>query len=109
MDFRILQKIIDKTARANSPRDVFSIAEKVGVKITYGKWFPMTIGEFDKKTKTIFVNQNALVKALNPDALERKIIAHELGHFFANDLNLGKKEEEKFAMEFAAKLLENEV
>jgi hypothetical protein len=29
--------------------DVFVIAEKAGVKICYESWFPVTIGEFDRK------------------------------------------------------------
>lgn len=80
--------------------NVFEIAEKAGVKIVYEKWFPATIGEFDRKNKTICVNLNARVKT-------EKIIAHELGHFFAPDLNLNRAEEEKFCDGFAKKLLEN--
>jgi len=74
--------------------DVFSIAEAAGVKIVYENWFPVTYGEFDKKRKTVFVNLNAAESHL-------KIIAHELGHFFAQDLNLTGTEEETFAHGFA--------
>lgn len=75
-------------------RDVFSIAEKSGVSIIYESWFPVTNGEFNKLKKTIFVNLNSAENA-------EKIIAHELGHFFAQDLDLSKTEEEIFAQNFA--------
>ncbi len=79
--------------------DVFEIAEKAGVRIVYESWFPVTIGEFERKTKTICVN---LTTAENRE----KIVAHELGHFFARDLNLNKTEEEKFAQEFTEVLID---
>ena len=81
--------------------NIVEIAEKAGVKIVYEKWFPMTIGEFDRKNNTINVNLNAREKV-------EKIIAHELGHFFAQDLNLSRAEEEKFCADFAKVLLENQ-
>ena len=74
--------------------NVFVIAEKAGVKIVYESWFPATIGEYDRKNKLICVN-------LNAKETREKIIAHELGHFFAQDLNLNKTEEESFCHEFA--------
>jgi Zn-dependent peptidase ImmA (M78 family) len=74
--------------------DVLSIAESVGVKIVYEKWFPITYGEFDKKKKTISVN-------LCAGESQIKIIAHELGHFFAQEMNLSEIEEEVFAHGFA--------
>ncbi len=82
-------------------RDVFEIAEKAGVRVVYESWFPATIGEFDRKNKRICVNLNAIVPV-------EKIIAHELGHFFAHGLNLKKSEEEKFCDDFAKSLLETE-
>lgn len=78
--------------------NVVEIAEKLGVEIVYGKWFPTTIGEFDRKNKTINVNLNAREKV-------EKIIAHELGHFLALDLNLKRAEEERFCDDFAKGLL----
>lgn len=75
--------------------DLLLIARKVGVKITYETWFPITNGEFDRINKTITVN-------LNAKETREKIIAHELGHFFAENLNLGREEEEIYAHEFAA-------
>lgn len=79
-------------------RGVFEIAGKAGLRVVYEKWFPVTIGEFDRKNKTICVNLNANVPV-------EKIIAHELGHFFAQDLNLKKSEEEKLCEDFAKSLL----
>ncbi len=87
-------------------RDVFLIAEKAGVAIIYESWHPATIGEFEGKTNTIRVNQNALEKAENVEEQRKKIVAHELGHFFAQDLNLSRAEEEKFCDDFAKSLLE---
>ena len=81
--------------------DVFEVSEKAGVEIVYEKWFPVTVGEFDRKNKKICVNLNARAKV-------EKIIAHELGHFFAQDLNLSRAEEEKFCGDFAKGLLENQ-
>ena len=80
--------------------NVVEIAERVGVEIVYEKWFPTTIGEFDRKNKKICVNLNAREKV-------EKIIAHELGHFFALGLNLEREAEEIFAREFAGALLMN--
>jgi Zn-dependent peptidase ImmA (M78 family) len=78
--------------------NVFVIAEKASIKIVYEKWFPTTIGEFDRKNNTINVNLNTREKV-------EKIIAHELGHFFAQDLNLSRAEEERFCGDFAKGLL----
>lgn len=92
------KKIIKKFGTA----DVFQIAEKADVKIVYESWFPSTVGEFDKKTKTICVNRRALE---TEKFSERKIIAHELGHFFALEFNFDRKTEEAFAENFAVELL----
>jgi Zn-dependent peptidase ImmA (M78 family) len=76
--------------------NVFEIAEKIDISIIYAKWFPVTLGEFDRKNRRITVNQNA------KNSFE-KIIAHELGHYFAKDLKIF--DEERFCDEFAEKLL----
>ena len=85
--------------------DPFIIAEKAGVRVVYESWYPTTIGEFEKDPETIRVNQRALENNKNAPDLERIIVAHELGHYFALDLNLDKKDEENFAGEFAVELL----
>ena len=85
--------------------DPFIIAEKAGVRIIYESWYPTTIGEFEREGKTIRVNQRALENNKNAADLERIIIAHELGHYFALDLKLDRKDEEVFAREFAVELL----
>ncbi|MEO8074431.1 MAG: hypothetical protein ABI686_14420 [Acidobacteriota bacterium] len=94
-------KIIEKFGTS----DVFAIAECAGLKIVYEGWHPATIGEYEPKTKTIFVNRRALENEKNADALEKKIVAHELGHFFAAEFDFDKKEEECFAADFAEKLI----
>ena len=85
--------------------DVYAIAEKSGVKIFYENWYPVTIGEYERKTRTIRVNRRALTSNKNDVSVE-KIIAHELGHFFAVDLNYSREEEERFARRFAEILTE---
>lgn len=86
----------------------FIIAEKAGVRVVYESWYPTTIGEFEREGKTIRVNRRALENNKNAADLERIIIAHELGHFFAHDLNLDRKDEEIFAGEFAVELLKKD-
>lgn len=81
--------------------DVFEIALKSNIKIIYEDWFPVTVGEFNKKTKTICVNRRALTENKNGQELEKIIIAHELGHFFAGEFGLDRKTEEDFARDFA--------
>ena len=100
--------MIDGIAREYKTRDVYLIAEKAGVSIIYESWHPVTVGEFERKTKTIRVNRNAPGKAEDAENAQRKIVAHELAHFFAIDLKMDKKEEEKFARSFAEKLLGND-
>lgn len=102
MDKVEAQSFARKIVAQFATNDVYKIAEKAGVKIVYEDWYPVTIGEYEKKTKTIRVNCRALQK--DKKNLERKIIAHELGHFFAVDLKLDKKEEEIFAHKFAESL-----
>lgn len=84
-------------------KDVYAIAEQSSVKIIYGSWHPVTAGEFDKKTRTICVNRQALE---NNRFSEQEIIAHELGHFFALNFAFNRTDEENFACEFAKVLLE---
>ncbi|HEY8562523.1 MAG TPA: ImmA/IrrE family metallo-endopeptidase [Pyrinomonadaceae bacterium] len=81
--------------------DVFSIAEACGLRVVYESWFPVTFGEFDRRRKTIVVNLSA------PES-RVLIIAHELGHYFARDLNLTNAEQETFAHAFAERLTADE-
>jgi Zn-dependent peptidase ImmA (M78 family) len=86
-------------------KDPFIIAEKAGVRVVYESWYPTTIGEFEREGKTIRVNRRALENNKNAADLERIIVAHELGHYFALNLNSNRNDEEVFAREFAAVLL----
>lgn len=80
-------------------REASEIAAKSGVKVVFQRWFPATYGEFDWKTKTICVNDNAAIG-------REKIIAHELGHFFRREFNIENiADEEKFCDEFADELI----
>ncbi len=84
--------------------DVFIIAERANVKIIYENWHPSTVGEFDKRRKTIYINRRAVVEKKHS---EREIIAHELGHFFAAEFELDRKNEESFAVNFAKEFTKN--
>lgn len=108
MKFGFIENFVAKIVRQHGTRDAFAIADESGVSIIYESWHPSTIGEFEKRTKTIRVNLNALAKAEDSEDLRKKIVAHELGHFFAIDLRLEKREEEKFARLFAEALLEKD-
>lgn len=83
-------------------RDVCAIAEKSQIKIIYQNWYPVTLGEFDWREKTIYVNESAPIES-------EKIIAHELGHYFlrifeADDV----ADAERFCDEFAGSFLSDE-
>lgn len=52
------------------------LAQRAGVSVSYGYWEPVTYGEFDRRRRTITIN---LLAPVSPT----KILAHELGHFFA--------------------------
>lgn len=98
--------------------EVFTLAGRAGVKITYGRWTLVTIGECEKRSRTIRVNLNAIehadsIKHLGKELLERAIIAHELGHLFdtrTENLSADKPTErlidEHTAHGFAAQLLQ---
>jgi Zn-dependent peptidase ImmA (M78 family) len=93
------KKIISKFGT----NDVCEIARRLDISIAYAKWFPITLGEFDKKNKRITVNENAKIPL-------KKIIAHELGHYFLRenfDLGTLTFDEEKFCDEFAEALTQD--
>ncbi len=94
MNCEFVKNFVDKIVCEFGADDVLTIAEKADVSVVYQRWFPVTIGEFDRKTRTICVNLNTTEKI-------EKVIAHELGHFFAAEFNFDKKEEESFARQFA--------
>ena len=107
LDFGKMTDLASFIAGRYGTRDVFVIAERVGLKIVYQKWFPATAGEFHFKTKTIYVNENA---GIPPE----KIIAHELAHYFLKEFETPRRcrdaeefNEEKFCDEFAEKLLKD--
>lgn len=100
-----VEKIINRIAAAAGTFDVFEIAEKNGVSIQYENWHPVTIGEFERKTKTIRVNLRALNDNKKNEKLKKMIVAHELGHFFAGEFNFDKTGEEMFAHQFAESLV----
>ena len=80
--------------------NVFDLAQQAGCPIIYEKWHPTTFGEFHKKTNTIYVNLHAPIE-------KERIIAHELGHFFAQLMGVPKSrmEEEVLANDFAKQIM----
>ena len=106
MDFGFVKNFVDKIVRDCGDADVYVIAEKKGVSVFYESWYPVTIGEFERNTKIVRVNLRALENNQDSEVLEKTIIAHELGHFFADDLKLNKDDEENFCHEFARILTE---
>jgi Zn-dependent peptidase ImmA (M78 family) len=82
--------------------DVFEIAKQLEISITYAKWFPVTLGEYDKKNRRIMVNENANIPF-------EKIIAHELGHYFLAEFSPQRHRDiERICDEFADELLRND-
>ena len=67
-----MENYVDEIMRKLDTSDVFEIAESVGVRIVYESWHPTTIGEFERKTRTIRVNRIALEKSDNAETLEKK-------------------------------------
>jgi predicted SprT family Zn-dependent metalloprotease len=100
-----VEKIVGQIVAAAGTFDVYEIAQTNGVSVKYENWHPVTIGEFERKTKTIRVNLRALTDNKKGEDLEKMIVAHELGHFFAGALGFDKKDEERFARQFAESLV----
>lgn len=105
MELEFVENFVKRTVAEFGTSNPCEIAEKANVKIVFESWYPVTIGEFERKTKTIRVNRRAVAESETDGNLEKNIIAHELGHFFAADLKLNKAEEENFAQQFAETLV----
>ena len=95
-----MEQIVAEIVARYGTRDPREMAGRAGVPVVFGRWHPVTVGEFERKTGTIRVNLNAE----GVDAEE--VIAHELGHYFAAELKLDREDDERFAREFA-ELLKN--
>ncbi|GAA4451146.1 hypothetical protein GCM10023189_12770 [Nibrella saemangeumensis] len=91
----LAQQVIERYGTS----DAFALVERAGISLSYGRWHPVTLGEYDKKTRSICINLNAAID-------KELIIAHELGHYFAADLpgQRSRAEEEQIAEDFAAEL-----
>lgn len=72
------------------------IAERVGLNVVFGDWFPVTAGECDHSKATITVNRRA---ALDTEL----VVAHELGHHLLHKLAM--RQDENFCDEFAYNLV----
>ena len=79
--------------------DPFLLTKLAGIKVDYARWHPVSWGEYDSHSRGICLNLNA------PIPLEQ-VLAHELGHYFVQQLlgKSNKKEEELLASDFATGL-----
>jgi Zn-dependent peptidase ImmA (M78 family) len=94
------KELAEKVCAEYGTIDVFQLAEKAGCTVVYARWQPVTLGEYHRKTKTIFLNENR--GGVNLE----NVLAHELGHFFCDAFvgNVQKHESEDIAIAFAAAL-----
>ena len=101
-------------------RDVYVIAARAGVRIVRRRWVLVTAGECDHARREIAVNLAAVERAaemhedVTPDAVERLIVAHELGHLFdvawhAARPHDERRYDEESAHAFAAELLKDTI
>jgi Zn-dependent peptidase ImmA (M78 family) len=103
-DFRLEEglsgsKLAEKVMNRFHTNSVDEIARTLGISIVYEKWFPITLGEFDRKNRRITVNENATIPF-------ETIIAHELGHYFLEEFSRQRhRDAEKICDEFADELL----
>jgi hypothetical protein len=100
---RLAGRVIEEYAT----RDVFEIADRAGVRIAYERWPVVTIGECEPRAAIIRLNLNALERVRSAGKIERAIIAHELGHFFAArfGIEVDREEGELVAFSFAENLI----
>ena len=78
-DRLLADKIAQKIVADLETKDVYEIARRSDISVVFERWYPVTLGEFDRKNRRITVNRNAAVVA-------ETIVAHELGHYFLQDL-----------------------
>ncbi len=87
--------------------DVYELAARWGVAIEYGRWPLVTVGEYDARAAKITVNEAALEVAPDKELAARAIIAHELGHVAARRFGVVCKNQEVWAHDFAAQILDD--
>ena len=98
-DQSLAGKIAQKIVADLETRDVYEIAQRSDISVEFERWYPVTLGEFDRKNRRITVNRNAAVGA-------ETIVAHELGHYFLQDLAASEGLDiERFCDRFADALL----
>lgn len=90
-------KILDDAIAGLPPGDPFEIAAKLGLKVKFAKWHPVTAGEILFDRMEIVVNENAALPG-------ERIVAHELGHFVVRREKFIVDDEEKFCDRFAERL-----
>jgi Zn-dependent peptidase ImmA (M78 family) len=91
------RQLAEKIYAEYGTTDVFQLAGKAGCTVVYARWEPVTLGEYHRKTKTIFLNENGVGERLE------NVLVHELGHFFCDTFcgNVPQKEAEDVAIAFA--------
>lgn len=76
--------------------DPFELARFLSLRVEFGRWFPATYGELERRSRTVTVNLAAPVSPA-------RIVAHEIGHFV-----LGEQASEQACDRFAEAVLEHE-
>ena len=79
-------------------QSILQVCQIAKINIRYEKWHPVTLGEFDRKNNTIFINLNANID-------QTQIIAHEIGHYFIHQKGIKlNRNEEEMVVDFFSKL-----
>ena len=96
------KELVEKVIAEYGTTDAFELAQKAGCKVVYARWQPITLGEYHRKTQTIYLNDNT-------EGALKRVLAHELGHFFCDKYAgmLPKKVAENIAETFAEALFES--
>jgi Zn-dependent peptidase ImmA (M78 family) len=88
-----MNELIEQLVRETGSANPFAIAAARSIAVEYGEWTPVTLGEYDDRSRTITINRRAA-------ADHRIIAAHELGHAI-----LGRDASESDCDRFARLLL----
>jgi Zn-dependent peptidase ImmA (M78 family) len=74
--------LAQEIATTYQTRDPLLLAQRAGIAVAYAHWEPVTYGEFDRRSRTITLN-------LRATAPLTCVLAHELGHYFAEQAQPG--------------------
>lgn len=97
---QVVQALIAKEEHVE-PMD---LAKKWGISVHIGRWFPTTWGEYDRRHRSIQINELAPIPL-------RNVLAHELGHAWLHQQgwSLPLAEEEAWVETFAETLIKHTI